>query len=246
MIELRGLRLHLIERQRRILEDRTLTRDDALSAIVELDSLEDTRPLLVEEHAARKKLQDGVAEVDLKIEMVVTAIQEIVAGGRGCQYPVHPPSGKRQEKANPIHSIRVGDRTYSGHSPVETAIVNHFRTFYRKGPRNMWKCTGEGAVSLCDGQQEQITRPFIEEEVRAAMQGLNREGAPGPDGILVFFYQKCWNLVGLEMMATIEDFRIGVCNMDHMNKTFVALNRWEIFGLSPYLTPFTSSFPRLW
>ena len=90
-------------------------------------------------------------------------------------------------------------------------------------PRNKWEWIGEGAARLSAGQQGQLTRPFTEEEVRAAIQGLNGEGAPGPDGIPVFFYQECWDLVGPEVMATIEDFRIGVCNMDRMNKAFLVL-----------------------
>ena len=115
------------------------------------------------------------------------------------------------------------DRTYIWHAAVGTAIANHFQAFYRKGPRNKWEWTGEGAVSLSVGQQDHLTRPFTEEEVRAAIQGLNGEGAPGPDGIPVFFYQNCWNLVGPEVMAMIEEFYIGVCNMNRMNKAFLVL-----------------------
>ena len=117
----------------------------------------------------------------------------------------------------------MGDRSYIGHATVGTAIANHFWVFYRKGPRNKWEWTGEGVVILSAGQQDQLTRPFTEEEVRVAIQGLNGEGAPGPDGIPAFFYQKCWDLVGPEVMATIEDFYIGVCNMDRMNKAFLVL-----------------------
>ena len=70
-------------------------------------------------------------------------------------------------------------------------------------------------------QQEQIILPFTEEEVKAAIQGINGEGALGPDGILAFFYQQCWNLVGPEVMATIKDFCIGMCNMDRLNKALL-------------------------
>ena len=33
-------------------------------------------------------------------------------------------------------------------------------------------------------------RPFPIEEVRAAVKGLNGEGAPGPDGLSVFFFEE--------------------------------------------------------
>ena len=67
--KLNGLRRHLIGRRRGIREERTRIRDEALNAIHELDVLEDTRPLSDEEHAAQKKLREGVAEADLKTEM---------------------------------------------------------------------------------------------------------------------------------------------------------------------------------
>ena len=165
-----------------------------------------------------------MAEVDLKIEMDWRERSRqlwLAAGDANTRFFHQVASGRRT--LNRIHSIRVGDRSYSGHAAVGTAIANHFRAFYRKGPMNKWEWTGEGAAILSAEQQDQLTRSFTEEEVRAAVQGLNGEGAPGPDGIPVFFYQKCWDLVGPEVMATIEDFQIRVCNMDHMNKAFLVL-----------------------
>ena len=145
----------------------------------------------------------------------------LAAGDANTRFFHQVASGRR--RLNRIHSIRVGDSTYTGHAAVGTALATHFRAFYRKGPRNKWEWTGEGAASLSVGQQERLTRPFTEEEVKAAFQGLNGEGAPGPDGIPVFFYQQCWDIVGPEVMATIEDFCIGMCNMDRLNKGLLVL-----------------------
>ena len=146
------------------------TRDDALSAIQELDVLEDTRPLSTKEHVTRKKLQDGVTEANLKTEMdwrQRSRKLRLAAGDANTRFFHQMTSGKR--RFNRIHSIQVGDKTYSGHSAVGIAIANHFPTFYQKGPRNKWEWTGEGAASLSNGQQEQLTHPFTEEEVRVAL-----------------------------------------------------------------------------
>ena len=53
--------------------------------------------------------------------------------------------------------------------------------------------------------------------------GLNSEGARGPDGIPVFFYLECWDVVGAEVMAMIEDFKVGHCYMDRLNKAYIIL-----------------------
>ena len=72
-------------------------------------------------------------------------------------------------------------------------------------------------------QQQEMIAPFSEDEVKAAIRGLNSEGAPGPDGIPVFFYLECWDVVGAEVMATIEDFRLRHGNMDRLNKAYIIL-----------------------
>ena len=72
-------------------------------------------------------------------------------------------------------------------------------------------------------QQQELIASFSEDEVKAAIRGLNSEGAPGPDGIPVFFYLECWDVVGAEVMATIEDFRLGHGNMDRINKAYIIL-----------------------
>ena len=53
--------------------------------------------------------------------------------------------------------------------------------------------------------------------------GLNSEGAPGPDGLPIFFYIKCWDAVGPEVMAMIEDFWAGRCNMSQINRAYIVL-----------------------
>ena len=65
--------------------------------------------------------------------------------------------------------------------------------------------------------------PFSEEEVKVAIRGLNSECAPGPDSIPIFFYIECSDSVEAEVMATIEDFWAGWCNMDQINRTYIVL-----------------------
>ena len=63
--------------------------------------------------------------------------------------------------------------------------------------------------------------PFIEDEVRTTICGLNTEGAPGLDRILVFFYKNCWARVGLDIMALMAEFHAGISRMDRINRAFI-------------------------
>ena len=111
--------------------------------------LEDTRPLSVEEHAASKKLREGVAEADLKTEMDWRQRSRqlwLVACDANTWFLHQVASGRR--RLNRVHSIRVGDNIYRGHAAVGTALATHFWAFYQKGLRNKWEWTGEGAACL--------------------------------------------------------------------------------------------------
>ena len=59
--------------------------------------------------------------------------------------------------------------------------------------------------------------------MKAAVWGLNSEGAPWPNRILVFFYKECWDVVGLEVLAVLEEFIGGRCQMESLNKVYLVL-----------------------
>ena len=68
-----------------------------------------------------------------------------------------------------------------------------------------------------------LMRPFLEEEVKLAIRGLNGDGAPGPDGLPVFFYRDCQDVIGTEVMTPVELFRGGELNMDRINRSRIVL-----------------------
>ena len=72
-------------------------------------------------------------------------------------------------------------------------------------------------------QQEHLSRPFSLEEVQAAVWSLNGEGAPGLDGIPIFFYKEGWDVLGPEVMRVMGDFHAGQCQMERLNKVFLVL-----------------------
>ena len=69
LTKLKDLRHHLFARRRQIRTAMTQMRDAALARILALDSVEDARPLELDEMKERKACRDEVAKVDLHIEM---------------------------------------------------------------------------------------------------------------------------------------------------------------------------------
>ena len=122
---------------------------------------------------------------------------------------------------NCIRRLKIRDQVFSEQSSIGQALSDHFKLFYRRSLPGWWRWLASSATILSSTQQQDLITPFSEEEVKVAIRGLNSEGAPGPDGIPIFFYSECWDAVGPEVMATIEDFRAGRCNMNRINRAYI-------------------------
>ena len=103
------------------------------------------------------------------------------------------------------------------------ALVDRFRDFYRRGPPNHWNWTPTTISTISSTQTHHLSRPFSAEEVKAAVWSLNNEGALGPDGIPVFFYKECWDMLEPEVMRLMGDFHAGRCKMEQLNKVYLVL-----------------------
>ena len=117
----------------------------------------------------------------------------------------------------------MGDRVITSQAAVGQALADHFKGFFKRRPPNSWRWTGAGASCLSPDEQGSITGPFLVDEVRAAINGLNAEGASGPDGISVFFYRDCWDRVAPDVMALMEEFYAGTARMCNINRAYIAL-----------------------
>ena len=180
--------------------------------------IEDSRPLLLEEAKERKAFRDAVAEMDLRIELdwrQRSRQRWLAARDANTHFFHQVANGRRRE--NSIRRLQIGDWVVTDQAAIGQALSDHFREFYHRGPPSRWRWLATGADALSVAQQQELITPFSEEEVKTAIRGLNSEGAPGPDGIPVFFYIECWTKVGPDVMATIEEFRAGRCNMNRLN-----------------------------
>ena len=66
----------------------------------------------------------------------------------------------------------AGNQEHVGSQAVGRALADHFGSFSKKGKSNRWKWCGRGVGVTIQEQQENMVRPFLEEEVQATFNRL--------------------------------------------------------------------------
>jgi hypothetical protein len=100
--------------------------------------------------------------------------------------------------------------------------------------KNLFKQECRGDISLGESfwsEEEKVTTeennillaPFTEKEIKEAIDSCYAEGAPGPDGLPFLFYQKFWNIVKNDIIASFQDFHEGGLDLCRLNFALLTL-----------------------
>jgi hypothetical protein len=110
------------------------------------------------------------------------------------------------------------------------AMLSHAVDFYKnlfgseldsgvKLDENFWseedKVTSE--------ENELLTAPFSEEEIKVAIFESYAECALGPNGFSFMFYHHFWDLIKSDFMRVVKDFESGHLNLDRLNYVVITL-----------------------
>ena len=186
-----------------------------------MDDVEDRGGLTDSERQDRRQWRLVVAAEDKKEEMDWRQRSRqlwLKEGDANTRFFHLVANGRR--RVNQISRIRVGTQQYSGPQATGQALADHFWAMTRRGAPSRWRWAGRGVSQLTPDQRDSLVRPFVE-EVQAAIAGLNGEGSPGPDGLLVLFYKEFWALAKGDVMATLEELRSPQANMEKINKSYL-------------------------
>ncbi|XP_019256252.1 PREDICTED: uncharacterized protein LOC109234638 [Nicotiana attenuata] len=89
-------------------------------------------------------------------------------------------------------------------------IQNRQGVWIEEEERNSCRSNQDNVPTLIDmGQNEELIKQPTMEEVRAAVFGLNGDGAGGPDGFTGKFYQSCWEIIGDDLFDMVRAFFNG-------------------------------------
>lgn len=72
-------------------------------------------------------------------------------------------------------------------------------------------------------QNQKLNSKFLEVEIHIALFQLHPNKAPSLYGFPAGFYQKCWHIIGHEMVEALEAARNGGKFLKEINNTFIVM-----------------------
>ena len=82
----------------------------------------------------------------------------------------------------------------------------------------------ETIPSLVSDTENQLLMRFpLHDEIKAAVFDLNADGAPGPDGFGGHFYQTFWDVVGMDVVTSVQDFFLHGEVLPNINSNMIVL-----------------------
>jgi hypothetical protein len=149
--------------------------------------------------------------------------QRFVDGDRNTAY-FHRVAKIKASSKN-ITLLYDGDIVLSDASDIETHILNYFQGIF--GVEN--NCISNDLVVrtipklVTEEENNMLIRLPLREEIKAAIFDLNGDGAPGPDGFGGHFYQFFWDIVGSDVVNSVQEFFLKGVLAENINSNLIVL-----------------------
>ena len=99
-------------------------------------------------------------------------------------------------------------------------ILNNFESS-NKTAQDKMLMTIPSLITVEDNKS--LNKPISLDEVKSAIFSMNPDKSPGPDGFQAFFFQKCWDIIGIDLWKALEAMRNGGSLLSEINFTFLTL-----------------------
>ncbi|RVX06963.1 Transposon TX1 uncharacterized 149 kDa protein [Vitis vinifera] len=124
---------------------------------------------------------------------------------------------------NSLERMKINGVWLTEEKEMREGIVSAFQQVLSEEPG--WRADVEGLHFQClsSSEAENLEVQFSEEEIQAALMGMNGDKASGPDGFTIAFWQSSWGLVKEEIMDLFREFYNQRSFANSLNSTFLVL-----------------------
>ena len=126
-------------------------------------------------------------------------------------------------RTNHIQGIEVDGVLYEDEKEVRSRVVNFYQRLYTESVSWCPSMDGLEFARTEEDERLELERDFPKEEVVKVLQEMKGDKAPGPDGFTMAFFQKCWCVVEIDVLAFFDHFHRSSEFEWSLNASFLSL-----------------------
>ena len=126
---------------------------------------------------------------------------------------------------NYIQSLADDDRWQQTEpNEIDAIIMNYFSVlFTTSNVHDMDDVINSVSLCVTPEMNTKLCINYTKKEIKIALKQMHPHKAPGPDDMNPFFYQRFWELIGEDVIATMLAILNGHPFLPNLNHTYVAL-----------------------
>jgi hypothetical protein len=186
-------------------------KEKLLSIIDTLDIKAESVPLTRAEREKKKEAGDRLAKMrrDEESKWAQRAkVKYIQEGGNNTKYFHLIANGKHRKKKK--IQLEQDEGTIVGEANLRVFIREYYKKLFGQPEPNFFSMVEENTndiLQISTEESEILTTNFTEEEVKEAIMQMQRNKAPGPDGLPAEFYQVFWEVIKGDLMDMLFSYR---------------------------------------
>lgn len=221
---LQNTRKSLLSWSRSLFSDARIQLHMANEVILRLDTAQESRTLSDTEVQLQRELKHhvlGWAAIERARRRQSSRVLNLKEGDACTKFFHQKANGRR--KRNMIAYLRddTGEFVWK-HAEKEQLAFSYFHTVL--GTKSNRGCTLDWDSMELGQIEDTLDQAFSLEEIKAAMDDLPMEKAPGPDGFTGGFYKKCWEIIKYDLLAAMASFHgLRTGPLDALNEANIVL-----------------------
>lgn len=127
------------------------------------------------------------------------------------------------KRYNSIDSLLINGANVSEPAMIREEIIDFYQNLYKENEHWRPQFSPTDQATLNEEDNVMLQSQFGEQEIKECVFACAGDKAPGPDGFTMAFFIQCWEVVKMDVIATIQNFHSQGYFEKSFNATFIAL-----------------------
>nr|XP_009804761.1 PREDICTED: uncharacterized protein LOC104249929 [Nicotiana sylvestris] len=222
--KLKALKGKLKEWSRSSQGNLALQKTNLLSQIAAFDSIQDIRALTEDESVKKTSLlmeyEEHIKNEEIAWRQRSRALW-LKEGDRNTKF-FHI-TANAHKRSNNIDQLVTHGETIEEPDGIKSEIIDFYKRLYTEAEGWRPAINFDNCLVISEEEKEFLQGSFEEQEVLDCLKICAVDKAPGPDGYIMGFFVKCWDVLKHDIIATFRNFHSHGIFETSFNATYIAL-----------------------